>query len=263
MPKGFKKNILITGASSGIGRALAIKYAQSNVNLFLVGRDKDRLLAVKNTCQKIKYNNFQANVFCSIADVCNEQEMSDLINDIEQNYGLDLVIANAGISAGTLGGTESNTQIKKIFSTNVDGVLNTINPAIHFMKKRHKGQIAIISSLAGIRGLPSSPAYSASKAAVLTYGEALRGNLKEYGISVSVICPGYVKTPMTAVNKFPMPFIISDKKCAQIITDGLRKKKGFIAFPFIMYFILRLATLLPHCLMDKLFAKLPKKKGLN
>ena len=147
------KNILITGASSGIGKALAIKYAKnSEVNLFLTGRNLERLEEVKKICQSLK-----ANVFSKIIDVCNENEMKNWIEEIEQNYELDLVIASAGISAGTSSGTESCKQIKEIFAINLNGVLNTINPAISKMKERQNGQIAIISSLAGFRGLPSSP----------------------------------------------------------------------------------------------------------
>ena len=130
------------------------------------------------------------------------------------------------------------------------------------MALRKKGQIALISSLAGFRGLPSSPAYSASKSAVRVYGEALRGNLAPLGISVNMICPGYVKTPMTDVNEFVMPFIMSVEKCAALIKSGLEKNKSRIAFPFPLYFVVWLATLLSTRITDSIFAKLPAKKSL-
>ena len=251
------KNILISGAGSGIGRALAISYSAPNVNLFFCGRDEKKLRETKFLCEALK-----ANVSYEILDVCDELLVKNWIEKIEKNYPLDLVIANAGISAGTAGGPESFAQVKKIFSTNLDGVLNVIYPAIEKMRERTKGQIAIISSLAGMRGLPSSPAYSGSKAAVRVYGEALRGNLAPLGIEVNVVCPGYIKTPMTDVNEFPMPFLMSAEKCAAIIKRDLEKNKSRIAFPFPLYFVVWLAALLSTKITDPIFAKLPGKKGL-
>jgi short-subunit dehydrogenase len=252
------KNILITGASSGIGHALAIAYAAPDVNLFLCGRNKEKLEALKIICESLK-----ANVSLGVFDVKNSAMAKDFILEIEKDHQLDLVIANAGISAGTSSGTESFAQVKEIFATNLDGVLNIIHPAIEEMQKRRKGQIAIMSSLAGFRGLPSSPAYSASKAAVRVYSESLRGNLAKFGISVNAICPGYIKTPMTAVNDFPMPFLMDVKVAAKIIKKELAKNKSRIAFPFPLYFVVWLATLLSTKITDPIFAKLPAKKALN
>ncbi len=253
------QNIVITGASSGIGKALAIAYSKQAVSLFLGARNLDKLQEVKQICQEL---NSQINVFCNKIDVKDEQKMLNWISEIEQNFQIDLVIANAGISAGTASGIESSKQIKEIFAVNVDGVLNTINPIILKMKERKKGQIAIISSLAGFRGLPSSPAYSASKAAVRVYGEALRGNLASFGIEVNVICPGYIKTPMTDVNEFPMPFIMKPELCAKKIISGLRKNKSRISFPFPLFFTVWFCTLLTNKITDPIFAKLPGKKSL-
>lgn len=250
-------NILISGANSGLGSALAIAYAKPGVNLFLCARNLQRLQEVKEICRELK-----ANVFIKSLDVRNEEESRSWIQKIEENYPLDLIIANAGISAGTSGGTESANQIKEIFATNIGGILNLINPAIEKMKLRKSGQIALISSLAGFRGLPSSPAYSASKSAVRVYGEALRGNLAEFGIKVNVVCPGYIKTPMTAVNNFPMPFLMSTEKAVKIIKKGIAKNKSRIAFPFPLYFVVWLASLLPPCITDGIFAKLPKKNSM-
>lgn len=251
------KNILITGAGSGIGRALAVSYSSADVNLFLCGRDAEKLKETKILCEQLK-----ANVHLEIIDVTDELALWGWVDKIEEKYALDLVIANAGISAGTEGGPESFEQVKKIFATNVDGVLNLIHPVVDKMKMRKKGQIAIVSSLAGFRGLPSSPAYSATKSAVRVYGEALRGNLAPLGIEVNLICPGYVKTPMTDVNKFPMPFLMDVTKAAEIIKNGLAKNKSRIAFPFPLYFVVWLATLLSTKITDPIFARLPGKKSL-
>ncbi len=251
------KNILITGAGSGIGRALATTYSSLGVNLFLCGRNSERLQETKTFCEALG-----AKVFLEILDVTQEEKTKNWIEKIEENFALDLVIANAGISAGTAGGSESFAQIKKIFSTNLDGVLNVIHPAIEKMKFRKKGQIALISSLAGLRGLPSSPAYSGSKAAVRVYGEGLRGNLAPFGIEVNVICPGYIKTPMTDVNDFPMPFLMKVDKCAEIVKRDLAKNKSRISFPFPLYFVVWLSALLSTKITDPIFAKLPGKKSL-
>jgi len=250
-------NILISGANSGLGRALAIAYSKPGVNLFLCARNLQKLQEVKEICRELK-----ANVFIKSLDVRNEEESRSWIQKIEENYPLDLIIANAGISAGTSGGIESAGQIAKIFDTNINGILNLINPAIEKMKLRKSGQIALISSLAGFRGLPSSPAYSASKSAVRVYGEALRGNLAEFGIKVNVVCPGYIKTPMTDVNNFFMPFLMSAEKAVKIIKKGIAKNKSRIAFPLPLYFVVWLATLLPPCITDGIFSKLPKKNSM-
>lgn len=253
------KNILITGASSGIGKALALKYSQTADNLFLTGRDSNRLEEVKKLCQELH----QVNVFCKVIDVKNSENMTSWVEEIEENHEIDLVIACAGISAGTSAGIESDQQVREIFEVNVNGVLNSINPVIPKMKERKRGQIAIISSLAGFRGLPSSPAYSGSKAAVRVYGEALRGNLAQFGIKVNVICPGYIKTPMTDVNDFPMPFIMSAEKCANIIVKKLAKNVSRISFPFPLFFVVWLMTLLSNKVTDPIFSRLPSKKSLE
>ncbi len=249
---------MITGASSGLGRALAIAYAKMGVNLFLCARNQQKLEEVKNICEAM-----QAKVVVKSFDICDEKLAEKFIAEIEEHHPLDLIIANAGISAGTAGGTESFAQVKNIFETNLNGVLNIIHPAIEKMKNRKKGQIALISSLAGFRGLPSSPAYSASKAAVRVYAESLRGNLADFGIEVNAVCPGYIKTPMTDVNDFYMPFLMEVEKAAKIIKAGLEKNKSRLAFPFPLYFVVWLATLLSTKITDPIFAKLPKKKALT
>lgn len=249
---------MITGASSGIGRALAIAYSKPGVNLFLCGRNDKNLNATKKLCEELK-----ANVSLEIFDIKNEAAARSYVEKIEKEHAIELVIANAGISAGTASGTESFAQVKEIFDINLGGVLNIIHPVIEMMKIRKRGQIAIISSLAGFRGLPSSPAYSASKAAVRVYAEGLRGNLMNFGIKVNAICPGYIKTPMTDVNDFPMPFIMSSEKCAEIIKRGLEKNKSRIAFPFLLYFVIWLATLLSTRLTDPIFSRLPGKQSIN
>ena len=248
------KNIIITGASSGIGAALAKQYAASGVRLGLIGRNEARLqeIAKAATAQG-------AEVEIAIIDVCNTGAMAEWLTKFNTANPIDILIANAGISAGAGGLQETHEKMREIFAINLDGVLNTILPIIPFMQARKSGQIALMSSLAGIRGMPSCPAYSASKGAVRFLGEGLRGELKDYNIKLSVICPGYIKTPMTDVNKFPMPFIMSAEKSAKIIIAGLEKNKSRIAFPLALYLPLWLMSCLPMAITDWFFAALPRK----
>lgn len=205
----------------------------------------------------------EASTHYKAIDVTDMEAMRAWLMDIDCLSPIDLIIANAGISAGTGGNGESEAQARRIFATNIDGVLNTIQPLIPAMVARGRGQIAIMSSLAGIRALPSSPAYSASKACVRYYGEALRGVLARSGVQVNVICPGYIKTPMTDVNDFPMPFIMQVDDAAAHIAHGLAKNKARIAFPRRLYWPLWLIACLPPTLTDWLFSRLPAKPAVD
>ena len=254
------RSVLITGASSGIGAALARAYAAPGRRLALGGRDRARLDATAALCHAAG-----AHVAAAVLDVTDRAAMAAWIAGEDDRRSLDLVIANAGISAGTGGGGESEAQVRRIFAANVDGVLNTIHPAIARMAARAprpghaRGQIAIVSSLAGYRGFPGAPAYSASKAAVKVYGEALRGELKALDIDVSVVCPGYVATPMTEANDFPMPGLMSAERAAQIIVRGLARNRPRIAFPWTTAAGAWLAAALPPGWVDAILVRLPKK----
>ena len=245
-------SILITGASSGIGEALAVHYAADNVTLFLSGRNEERLIRVAEACK-----NKGASVEPMAIDVTDKPAMANWISSCAVTRPLDLVIANAGISAGSSKGLEETTL--KTFATNIDGVLFTIFPALEHMRAKKSGQIAIISSLAGLAGLPGAPAYSASKAAVRSYGESLRGLYKKDGVKVNVVLPGFVTSGITAKNKFPMPFIMPADKAARIIANGLARNKARIAFPWPMYFLMLAINALPMWLKDRLFTRLPEK----
>lgn len=248
------KTILVTGASSGLGEALARCYARPGVTLVLTGRDLARLDAVADACRAAG-----AGVRSATADVTDRAFLADWLPGVDEATPVDLVIANAGISAGTGGGGEGEEQARRIFATNLDGVLNTIHPLIPRMARRRRGQIALMSSLASFRGFPGAPAYCASKAAVRVYGEALRGALRPDGIEVSVICPGFVRTPMTAVNPFPMPFLMDADKAARLIARGLARDRPRIAFPWPTYLGARALSLLPTGLADRLVGRAPRK----
>ena len=250
-------SILITGASSGIGAALAMEFAGPGVRLALTGRDEVRLAEVAGACRAAG-----AEPRAAVLDVCERERLAAWIAEADRAAPLDLVIANAGISAGTggAGGAgESEAQARRIIATNFDGVLNTVLPAIACLRPRGRGQIAIMSSLAAFRGFPGAPAYCASKAAVRVWGEALRGELHDAGIGVSVICPGYVRSPMTAVNDFPMPLLMDAERAARIIRRGLARDRPRIAFPWRLYAAVWLISALPPRITDPLLRRLPKK----
>lgn len=248
------KSILITGGSSGLGAALARSYAAPGVCLALTGRDAARLAAVAKDCAARG-----ADVHVEAIDVLDRDRLASWTAARAAAAPLDLLIANAGVSAGTGGGGEDDAQTRRIMAINVDGVINTVMAAVPSMRARRHGQIAIMSSIAAFRGFPGAPAYCASKAAVRVWGESLRGQLAGDGIAVTVICPGYVKTPMTAVNRFPMPMLMESDKAARIIRRGLIRNKARIAFPWPMYALVRMIAALPPGLIDPLLRTLPEK----
>ncbi len=248
------RHIAITGASSGIGGALALTYASMGVILSLHGRNADRLERVAGLARA-----WGAEVAVHAGDVTDSKGMVAWIVERNDVADIDLLIANAGISAASSRVDEMEAQTKAIFDINVTGVFNTIHPALSLMMRRRRGQIAIVASLAGFRGFAGSSAYAASKAAVRIYGEGLRAEMSPHGVEVNVICPGFIKTPMTEVNSFDMPFLMSPERAAQIIRKGLALNRARIAFPWQMYAFIRLLAALPQPLMDFIAERLPRK----
>jgi len=224
------KNILITGASGAIGTALARLYATDNNNhLILLARNEQKLNTLANSCEQLG-----AQVSFHVIDITQRQQLQDLITDIDTKQPIDLIICNAGVTShiGAQGEAEDWDAICRVIDTNLYGVLASLNPLLSRMQQRKQGQIALISSLGAYRGMPVTPAYCASKAAVKAYGEALRGWLVNDNIQVNVICPGFVKSDMS--DHFPgdKPLMISPEKAAHIIKQGLEKNKANLSFPF-------------------------------
>jgi len=248
------QSILITGASSGIGEALALAYAAPGVFLALSGRDRGRLDQVAAACRGAG-----AEVATAAVDVRDKDALVAWMAEQDRTAPLDLVVANAGVSAGTGSFGETDRQARDILAVNVDGVVNTVLAGAALMRPRRRGQIAIMSSQAAFRGFPGAPAYCASKAAVRVWGEALRGMLRREGLGVTVICPGYVKSRMTARNDFPMPFLMEADKAAGIIKRGLAADKARIIFPRRLFAAVWLLALLPPAWTDPLLARLPEK----
>lgn len=246
--------IVITGASSGIGQALAELYARPGVLLALTGRDPARLAAVAETCRQRG-----ATVEAETVPVTDQAAMEAFIQRTAARSRLDLVIANAGVSGGFKAWDDFDAYVRSITSVNIDGVLNTVNPAIPVMVKQRHGQLAIVASIAGFLAMPGAVPYSATKHFARAYAEELRGRLAREGVRVSAICPGFVTTRMTARNKFPMPFLMDERRAARIIMDGLAHDRGRIAFPWPMLAMVRLMGLLPYPLVDWILRRSPAK----
>jgi len=249
------KNILITGASSGIGKQLAIDYAKRGDNLFLLGRNADRLNEVKSLCEQAG-----AKVEVAQISVTDKDAMTKLMTDWYKEHKFDVVIANAGISGGTsIHQIDKAEQFDDVVDINIRGVFNTVNPIIPLMIDNGNGQIVLLSSMAGFVGLPTAPAYSVSKCTVKAYGDAIRPLLKKCGIKVSIVFPGFIKTPLTKVNNFEMPFLLEVEEASKIMMQAIDKQKAYIAFPWQMYFITRAMSLLPWFVRDFILSFAPRK----
>lgn len=254
MGKASFRSVLITGGSSGIGFAIAKELAGSGTTLTVTGRDQARLNQIGNALSQLG-----ANVMTRVCDVTDSVAMQNLIDEAEARAPLDLVIANAGISGGSDATLSDQEKARHIMLTNVIGVMNTVQPAIEYMSARKQGHIAIVSSLAGFRGLPTAPAYSASKVAVKAWGDAIRPGLGADGVGLSVIYPGFVKSRITDQNDFPMPFFMPAERAAKIIVKGLENGKASIAFPWQMVLMMKLLAALPAAIFDRIMARGPKK----
>jgi short-subunit dehydrogenase len=192
-----------------------------------------------------------ATVETALVDVTDHAALRAWILDIDARHKLDLVIANAGIAGSSASRGESEPKMQEIMAVNVAGVIATIMPSIECMRTRGHGTIALMSSLAGFRGLPGAAAYCASKAAIRVLGESLRPELLRDGIQLSVICPGFITTPMTARNKFAMPMLMDADRAAAIIDRGLARNRGRIAFPSPIFLLVLSLSILPPSWVDR------------
>lgn len=247
-------SILITGGSSGIGRALATELAKPGVRITLTGRDQNRLNDAVQACRAKG-----ADVEGHVLDVTDSHALAQLIDAADKARPLDLVIANAGISGGAGSDAKDADQTQRIIDINITGVINTVLPAVDAMRTHGRGRIGIVSSLAGFRGMPTAPAYSASKVAVKAWGDAIRPGLAKDGIGLSMIYPGFVESRITDANDFPMPMLMKAPRAAEIIHRGLADGKRAITFPWPMVLMMRLLSALPGPLFDALLARAPKK----
>jgi NADP-dependent 3-hydroxy acid dehydrogenase YdfG len=232
-----------------VGSALSRVYAAPGIHLALGDLDKDRLEVLTIACRSLG-----ATVDSRVVDVTDRADMASWIEGADARQPLDLVISLAGISRGTARREEEMEEVRAVFDVNLNGMLNTIEPALPLMRKRRRGQIALMSSQAGSRGFPVAPSYCATKAAIRVYGEGLRARLLRENIWVSVIIPGFIKGPLTADNPYPMPFLISAERAAHIIKRGLARNQPRLRFPQPIAAAMYLLSLLPPSWVDRFIA---------
>ena len=255
------RSVFITGASSGIGCTLASFYARQGVVLGLAARRGEQLKALAESLT----GEGAKRVFCYVLDVADAAALRDAGADFIANAGApDIVIANAGVSSGTLTECADDLEvIRRIFDTNVYGVAATFSPFIAAMRQAAMlgtpGRLVGIASVAGIRGLPGAEAYSASKSAAITYLESLRLEMRASGVKVVTIVPGYIETPMTAINPYRMPFLLPANEAARRFARAIERGTSYTVIPWQMGVVAKVLLLLPNWLYDRLFANAPRK----
>lgn len=245
--------VFISGASSGIGFELARLYLERGAIVGLLARRFDRL--------RFFEENWPDTARAYVADVRGLEGIQEAARDFMSRHGCpDIVIANAGISIGNLTEfSEDIDSVQDVFDTNVVGLVRTFQPFLPEMKRANKGKLVGIASIAGFRGLPGASAYSASKAAVITYLEGLRAELHGAGIDVITVCPGYVDTPMTVRNPYPMPFLVPADRAAEKIARAISTGRLFYIFPWQMMIVGKIMRILPVRLHAFLFSRAPHK----
>ncbi|GAB4179232.1 MAG: SDR family oxidoreductase [Rhodocyclaceae bacterium] len=251
------RKVFLTGASSGLGRALALHYAAAGAVLGLVARREQALESLAA--------GLPGEVLVYPADVGDAGAMARAGRDFIARAGLpDLVIANAGVSAGTL--TEEAGDLAafaRILQTNVLGIAHAFHPFVAPMREARRGTLAGIASVAGIRGLAGAGAYCASKSAAITYLESLRLELRAAGVRVVTVLPGYVATPMTAVNRYPMPFLLPPEEAARRIARAIARGRRYAVVPWQMAIVAKILRALPDAAYERLFERAGRKpRGL-
>lgn len=245
--------IFITGASSGIGKALAEHYASrlgARARLGLVARRTGRL---NSLAEALRNQGAQVEIFP--VDVTDQTAMIQAVQAFDTGGGAGLVIANAGVSRGERSHTGDPAPSTEMIATNVQGALNTLVPFIPRMMERRAGHLVAVSSVAGFRGLPGKGVYCASKAALKTLMDGYRPMLRPYGIQVTTVCPGWVKSELTAKNPYPMPFMLESPRAAQLIAGAISRGSKTYILPWQMRLVVPLLRLIP----ERVFTTFSKK----
>lgn len=239
-------NVFITGASSGIGAALAHEFARRGATLGLVARRAEALHALAQTLP----GSHQVYAL----DVTDKAALKNAATAFEvATGGADIVIANAGISVGVkTEHYEDLAEFERVLATNVNALAYTFHPFIAPMKARRRGTLVGVASVAGIRGLPGSEAYCASKAAAISYCESLRVDLRAHSVRVLTLCPGFVRTPLTARNPYPMPFLMAPEAFARRAARAILARKSYAVIPWPMAVVAKLLRVLPNWAFDRL-----------
>jgi short-subunit dehydrogenase len=249
--------VFITGASSGIGQALALRYHRAGWRMALVARRVSEIeqWATAHGLDAQSYRIYSADVSVndSIGAAC--------LACLEAQGVPDAVIANAGISIGMDSAVRGDLDVMaRTFATNNTGLAATFHPFIDAMEKRGSGVLVGIASVAGIRGLPGHGAYCASKAAVIAYCESLRGELRATGVKVVTICPGYIDTPLTRKNRYSMPFLMQPDDFAEAAFRAIGAGTSYCVIPWQMAVVAKLLRLLPNAMLDRALAGRPRKQ---
>ncbi|HVF65025.1 MAG TPA: SDR family oxidoreductase [Casimicrobiaceae bacterium] len=244
----------MTGATSGIGEALARHYASQGASLGLFARREPELHRLAGALSP-------ADVLSYAGDVRDLGALSRAAKDFIDRVGVpDIVIGNAGVSRGTLTQFAEDVAVfRTILDTNVMGLVHTFQPFLPSMLDAKRGTMVGIASLAGVRGIPGSGAYSASKAAAIGYLESLRVELRSSGVAVVTICPGYIATPMTEKNPYAMPFLTASDKAARLIARAIDRRKSLYIVPWQMAIVARVLRVLPNWLFDRVFERAGRK----
>lgn len=248
---------IITGASSGIGLSLARELAKRGWDLALLARRGDLLEAV---AEELRARGRRVSVHA--CDVGDADAIRGAVQKSESALGgaFDLAVANAGISVPSHAASFSAAEAEHLLRINIFGVIYLYDAVIPSMIENGAGRFSAIASIAGLRGLPTSGPYSASKAAVQAFLESARIELADYGVGVTIVNPGWVRTPLTAKNRFPMPFLMEPEEAAVIIADGLERGDRLIEFPRPMSLLMRLVRLLPDALYDAILRPYARRK---
>jgi NAD(P)-dependent dehydrogenase (short-subunit alcohol dehydrogenase family) len=249
---GSFRAVIVTGASSGLGAALAEAYAGPGIALGLLGRDRARLEAARRGCE-----GKGAEVSVAAIDVTEAAAMATWLTRFDRDHRVDLVIANAGTSAGPAPespseGAESAT---RQIAVNLLGAVNTVEPLLPALCGRRRGRIAIVASIAAYRGLPYSPGYCASKAGLRAYAEALRPRLAPLGVGVTAVCPGFFDSPMTDRFDGPTPWRRSSDHAARIVKRGIDRGRRRVAFPWPLVFGLKFCDVAPAIVGDAILRR--------
>ncbi len=242
------KIVLLTGASSGIGEAIAEAVARQGAKVGLLARRTDLLNELAARCES---HGASARVFA--CDVTNESEVADAAQSMRDEFGrIDIVICNAGIGGPKHAREITAGDVKKVFDVNFMGAVNTVAATLPQMIEHGSGHLVAISSLAGIRGLPRSAAYSASKGAMTNFFESLRLDLIGSGVDVTVIEPGFILTPLTANRKNKLPFLMKLEDAVPLFLKAIERRKRFAAFPWQLATFVRLGRVFPGWLYDRI-----------
>jgi NAD(P)-dependent dehydrogenase (short-subunit alcohol dehydrogenase family) len=253
VPADDPQAIVISGASSGLGLALARHYLGRGAIVAAIARRGQLLQALAEQ--------FPQQVEVYALDVRDAAALQAAAQDFIVRHGApDIVIANAGVSIGTLTRhAEDNDVFRHVMDINVMGAVKTFQPFVEVMRQAGRGRLVGIASVAGFRGLPGAGAYSASKAALISYLESLRIEMHGSSVKVVTVCPGYIRTPMTDINPYPMPFMLEADEAARRIARVIEQGKSFAVVPWQMAIVGRVLKLLPNWLYDAFFAKAPHK----